>query len=149
MSSFFQQKKKKKKKKKKKNQLICILLNVNLNKSLTNDVVSVEQLGPDFSPCRHCYGVVPCAFHIAVASRYMLKTSPECHKVGSVCLSLSSYLKMLLVTIFEAERTKLFAFSSHSSHSLRKRYLEALTASHFKILDFFPSTSVRVQLPQT
>ena len=39
--------KKKKKKKKKKIQHICVALNVNFNKSLTNDVVSFEQLGPD------------------------------------------------------------------------------------------------------
>ena len=29
-------------------QHICVSLNVNLNESLTNDVVSVEQLGPVF-----------------------------------------------------------------------------------------------------
>ena len=32
----------------KKFQHICISLNVNFNKSLTNDVVSFEQLGPGF-----------------------------------------------------------------------------------------------------
>ena len=32
----------------KKFQHICISLNVNFNESLTNDVVSFEQLGPDF-----------------------------------------------------------------------------------------------------
>ena len=37
---------KKKKKKKKKNQHICVSLDVNFNESLTNDVVSFEQLGP-------------------------------------------------------------------------------------------------------
>ena len=42
--TFFQQKKKKKKKKKK-NQHICVSLNVNFNESLTNGIVSFEQLG--------------------------------------------------------------------------------------------------------
>ena len=40
--TFFQQKKKKKK-----NQHICVLLDVNFNESLTNDIISFEQLGPD------------------------------------------------------------------------------------------------------
>ena len=31
----------------KKFQYICVSLDVNLNESLTNDIVSVEQLGPD------------------------------------------------------------------------------------------------------
>ena len=31
----------------KKNQHICVLLDVNFNESLTNDIVSFEQLGPD------------------------------------------------------------------------------------------------------
>ena len=44
--TYFQPKKKKKKKKKKK-QHICVSLNVNFNESLTNDIVSFEQLGPD------------------------------------------------------------------------------------------------------
>ena len=30
-------------------QLICVSLDVNFNESLTNDVVSFEQLGPGFS----------------------------------------------------------------------------------------------------
>ena len=33
----------------KKYQYICVLLDVNFNKSLTNDIVSFEQLGPDVS----------------------------------------------------------------------------------------------------
>ena len=33
----------------KKFQYICVLLDVNFNESLTNDVVSFEQLGPDQS----------------------------------------------------------------------------------------------------
>ena len=33
----------------KKFQHICVSLDVNFNESLTNDVVSFEQLGPDFS----------------------------------------------------------------------------------------------------
>ena len=31
----------------KKNQNICVSLDININKSLTNDIVSFEQLGPD------------------------------------------------------------------------------------------------------
>ena len=32
----------------KKFQRICVSLDVNFNESLTNDIVSFEQLGPDF-----------------------------------------------------------------------------------------------------
>ena len=35
----------------KKIQHICVSLDVNFNESLTNDVVSFEQLGPDHSMC--------------------------------------------------------------------------------------------------
>ena len=35
----------------KKFQRICISLNVNFNESLTNDIVSFEQLGPDVLLC--------------------------------------------------------------------------------------------------
>ena len=41
----------------KKFQHICVSLDVNFNESLTNDVVSFEQLGPDF----HC-AVKPVCF---------------------------------------------------------------------------------------
>ena len=34
-------------------QHICVSLDVNLNESLTNDVVSFEQLGPGYYHCRH------------------------------------------------------------------------------------------------
>ena len=48
-----------KKKKKKKISIICVSLDVNFNESLTNDVVSLEQLGPDchyneFCRCVEC-----------------------------------------------------------------------------------------------
>ena len=46
----------------KKFQHICVSLNVNFNESLTNDIVSFEQLGPDFyflsslyDFCRNCF----------------------------------------------------------------------------------------------
>ena len=44
--------------KKKKIQHICISLDVNFNESLTNDVVSFEQLGPDCVVCLE-YSVYP------------------------------------------------------------------------------------------
>ena len=37
----------------KKFQHICVSLNVNFNESLTNDIVSFEQLGPDFHDGSH------------------------------------------------------------------------------------------------
>ena len=40
----------------KKFQHICVSLDVNFNESLTNDVVSFEQLGPDFSMKTHVVG---------------------------------------------------------------------------------------------
>ena len=41
----------------KKFQLICVSLDVNFNESLTNNIVSFEQLGPDFldDPASHSY----------------------------------------------------------------------------------------------
>ena len=36
-------------------QHICVSLNVNFNESLTNDIVSFEQLGPDFYKCNVCH----------------------------------------------------------------------------------------------
>ena len=39
----------------KKDQHICISLDVNFNESLTNDVVSFEQLGPDHEIMQECY----------------------------------------------------------------------------------------------
>ena len=48
-------------------QHICISLDVNFNKSLTNDIVSFEQLGPDQG--LHCFLLIQQYFDTSVGKK--------------------------------------------------------------------------------
>ena len=47
---------------------ICVLLDVNFNESLTNDIVSFEQLGPEFFTWKISFLVVKFCIWIGVIS---------------------------------------------------------------------------------
>ena len=56
-------------------QHICVSLNVNFNESLTNDVVSFEQLGPDVFKCLQFCEYV----HFSQVSFLLESMSYQCH----------------------------------------------------------------------
>ena len=68
----------------KKFQHICLPLNVNFNESLTNDVVSFEQLGPEFVPENFRFFVVK--FSIYLNRRVFIMIIPNVWYTRTFCL---------------------------------------------------------------
>ena len=53
-------------------QHICVSLDVNFNESLTNDIVSFEQLGPDFQLVKEEYLVIIQEYFSYFSIKHML-----------------------------------------------------------------------------